>query len=80
MCEYKLKAPFKREYLFQCLNYYRTIANLLQCDVMMHLMNTILDRALDLKTKSFQENHLQKVKLILILQILQLQQKSFYNF
>lgn len=38
-----------------------TIANLLQCDVMMHLMQTILDRALDLKRKSFQENHLQKV-------------------
>ena len=28
---------------------------------MMHLINTILERALDLKTKSFQENHLQKV-------------------
>ncbi|KNC21244.1 E3 ubiquitin-protein ligase UBR1, partial [Lucilia cuprina] len=38
-----------------------TIANLLQCDVMMHLMNTILERALDLKTKTFQENHLQKI-------------------
>lgn len=34
---------------------------MLQCDVMMHLMKTILDRALDLKRKSFQENHLQKV-------------------
>ncbi|XP_037934845.1 E3 ubiquitin-protein ligase UBR1 isoform X2 [Teleopsis dalmanni] len=38
-----------------------TIPNLLQCDVMMHIFSIILDRAIDLKAKSFLENHLQKI-------------------
>ncbi|XP_058984354.1 E3 ubiquitin-protein ligase UBR1 isoform X3 [Musca domestica] len=56
-----------------------TIANLLQCDVMMHLMKTILDRALDLKRKSFQENHLQKI-LFLIGYGLQEEESENYPF
>ncbi|XP_013101080.2 E3 ubiquitin-protein ligase UBR1 isoform X1 [Stomoxys calcitrans] len=56
-----------------------TIANLLQCDVMMHLMKTILERALDLKRKSFQENHLQKI-LFLIGYGLQEEESNNYPF
>ncbi|KAI9581919.1 hypothetical protein GQX74_011414 [Glossina fuscipes] len=56
-----------------------TIANLLQCDVMMHLINTILERAIDLKTKGFQENHLQKV-LHLIGYGLQEEESGHYPF
>lgn len=37
------------------------LANLLQCDVMLLIMQTILKRALDLKARSFAESHLQKV-------------------
>lgn len=37
------------------------LANLLQCDVMLLIMQTVLKRAHDLKTKSFSDSHLQKV-------------------
>ncbi|XP_058811002.1 E3 ubiquitin-protein ligase UBR1 isoform X2 [Topomyia yanbarensis] len=37
------------------------IANLLQCDVMLLIMNTVLKRTLDLKAITFSESHLQKV-------------------
>lgn len=37
------------------------IANLLQCDVMLLIMQTVLKRSLDLKALSFSESHLQKV-------------------
>lgn len=39
------------------------LANLLQCDVMLLLMQTVLKRALDLKARSFSDSHLQKVRL-----------------
>ncbi|XP_055915435.1 E3 ubiquitin-protein ligase UBR1 isoform X1 [Eupeodes corollae] len=38
-----------------------SIANLLQCDVMMTIISTVFNRALDLKSSSFTDNHLQKV-------------------
>lgn len=37
------------------------LANLLQCDVMMLIVQTVLKRALDLKARSFSDSHLQKV-------------------
>lgn len=37
------------------------LANLLQCDVMMLIMQTILKQALDLNCQTFAEGHLQKV-------------------
>ncbi|CAD7090539.1 unnamed protein product [Hermetia illucens] len=42
-----------------------SIANLLQCDVMLSLMHTILSRALDLNAKSFTESHLQRLYILL---------------
>lgn len=41
------------------------LANLLQCDVMLLIMQTVLKRAIDLKARSFSESHLQKVNLII---------------
>lgn len=38
------------------------LANLLQCDVMLLIMHTVLKRAIDLKARSFSESHLQKVR------------------
>lgn len=49
-----------KHFFFFLLNF-RSIANILQCDVMLHLMQTVLSRGLDLKAQSFQESHLQKV-------------------
>lgn len=40
---------------------YSLVANLLQCDVMLHLMRTVLDRALNLKARSFSEPQVQKL-------------------
>lgn len=37
------------------------IANLLQCDVMLLIMQTVLEKSLDLKERTFSEGHLQKV-------------------
>lgn len=37
------------------------MANLLQCDVMLLVMQTVLKRSLDLNARSFSESHLQKV-------------------
>ncbi|CAB0016925.1 unnamed protein product [Nesidiocoris tenuis] len=37
------------------------VANLLQCDVMLHIMNIILDRAINLRARSFSEAQLHKV-------------------
>lgn len=39
------------------------LANLLQCDVMLLIMQTVLNRAHDLKSKSFSDSHLQKVNI-----------------
>ncbi|XP_067640703.1 E3 ubiquitin-protein ligase UBR1 [Eurosta solidaginis] len=56
-----------------------SIANLLQCDVMMTIITTVLDRAIDLNSKSFAENHLQEV-LFLIGYGLQEEQTGNYPF
>lgn len=37
------------------------IINLLQCDVMLHIMQTVLERSLDLKARSFSEAQLHKI-------------------
>jgi hypothetical protein len=37
------------------------LANLLQCDVMLMIMQTVLKKSLDLKQIVFSESHLQKV-------------------
>lgn len=48
--------------IFVSLNrYFSMLANLLQCDVMLLIMHTVLKRAIDLKARSFSESHLQKV-------------------
>lgn len=39
------------------------LANLLQCDVMMLIIQTVLTQSLDLNCQTFAESHLQKVKL-----------------
>ncbi|XP_011198244.2 E3 ubiquitin-protein ligase UBR1 isoform X2 [Bactrocera dorsalis] len=56
-----------------------SIANLLQCDVMMTILTTVLDRAIDLTSNSFAENHLQEV-LFLIGYGLQEEQSGYYPF
>ncbi|KAG4075561.1 hypothetical protein HA402_003386 [Bradysia odoriphaga] len=55
------------------------LANLLQCDVMLLIMQTVLKRALDLKARSFSDSHLQKV-LHLIGYAVQEQKTGFYPF
>lgn len=40
---------------------YRMLVNILQSDVMLLMMKTVLERALDLKARCFSESHLQKV-------------------
>lgn len=40
------------------------LANLLQCDVMLLIMQTVLKRAIDLKARSFSDSHLQKVSFL----------------
>lgn len=44
------------------LLYFSMLANLLQCDVMLLIMQTVLKRAVDLKARCFSESHLQKVR------------------
>lgn len=55
------------------------IASLLQCDVMLLIIQTVLKRAADLKAKHFSETHLQKV-LYLIGYGLQEEESGFYPF
>lgn len=55
------------------------IANLLQCDVMLLVMQTVLKRALNLKAKTFSESHLQKV-LHLIGYAVQEEESNNYEF
>lgn len=42
--------------------FFRMLVNILQCDVMLLMMQTVLERAIDLKARSFSESHLQKVR------------------
>lgn len=58
---------------------FEMVVNLLQCDVMLHVMQTILERCLDLKARSFTELQLHKV-LHLIACALQEEQSRRYPF
>ncbi|XP_012287219.1 E3 ubiquitin-protein ligase UBR2 [Orussus abietinus] len=58
---------------------FNLVVNLLQCDVMMHIMLTVLERALNLKARSFSEPQVHKV-LHLIGYALQEEQSGYYPF
>lgn len=58
---------------------FNMIVNLLQCDVMLHIMRTVLERCLNLKARSFSEPQLHKV-LHLIGYALQEEQSRNYPF
>ncbi|XP_012250571.1 E3 ubiquitin-protein ligase UBR2 [Athalia rosae] len=58
---------------------YSLVANLLQCDVMLHLMHTVLERALNLRARSFSEPQVQKL-LHLIGYALQEEESGNYPF
>uniref|UniRef100_A0A1L8DT83 E3 ubiquitin-protein ligase n=1 Tax=Nyssomyia neivai TaxID=330878 RepID=A0A1L8DT83_9DIPT len=55
------------------------IANLLQCDVMLLIIQTVLEKSLDLKERTFSEGHLQKI-LFLIGYGLQDEESGHYPF
>lgn len=55
------------------------VANLLQCDVMLHIMQTVLERALNFMARSFSEPQVHKV-LYLIGYALQEQESGYYPF
>ncbi|XP_011862906.1 PREDICTED: E3 ubiquitin-protein ligase UBR2 [Vollenhovia emeryi] len=55
------------------------VANLLQCDVMLHIMQTVLERALNFIARSFSEPQVHKV-LYLIGYALQEQESGYYPF
>lgn len=55
------------------------LANLLQCDVMLVIIQTVLKRALDLKAITFSESHLQRV-LHLIGYAIQEEESGYYPF
>ncbi|KZC07599.1 E3 ubiquitin-protein ligase UBR2 [Dufourea novaeangliae] len=55
------------------------LANLLQCDVMLHIMKTVLERALNFMARSFSEPQVHKV-LHLIGYALQEQESGYYPF
>lgn len=58
---------------------FHMMANLLQCDVMLLVMQTVLKRSLDLNARSFSEGHLQKV-LHIIGYAIHEQMSNFYPF
>lgn len=63
-----------------CLNpSFNLVANLLQCDVMLHIMKIVLERSLNLRSRSFSEAQLHKV-LHLIGYALQEQEQQYYVF
>ncbi|XP_014250464.1 E3 ubiquitin-protein ligase UBR2 [Cimex lectularius] len=55
------------------------VANLLQCDVMLYLMRTVLERSLNLRSRSFSEAQLQKI-LHLIGYALHEEEQKYYSF
>ncbi|XP_076237456.1 ubr1 ubiquitin ligase [Calliopsis andreniformis] len=55
------------------------VTNLLQCDVMLHIMQTVLERALNLMARSFSEPQVHRV-LHLIGYALQEQESGYYPF
>ncbi|XP_015515354.1 E3 ubiquitin-protein ligase UBR2 [Neodiprion lecontei] len=58
---------------------YSLVANLLQCDVMLHLMQTVLERALNLRARSYSEPQVQRL-LHLIGYALQEEESGYYAF
>lgn len=58
------------------VDFFSMLANLLQCDVMLLIMHTVLKRAIDLKARSFSESHLQKVRFSFLFRI----QISHYKY
>ena len=58
---------------------FNLIANLLQCDVMFHIMQTVLERALNLRARSYSEPQVHKI-LHLIGYALQEQESGNYPF
>lgn len=58
---------------------FNMLVNLLQCDVMLHIMQTVLERCINLKARSFSEPQLHKV-LHLIGYALQEEQSGYYPF
>lgn len=56
-----VRYAIRLENTYVCIYSDSSIANLLQCDVMMTILTTVLDRAIDLTSNSFAENHLQEV-------------------
>lgn len=55
------------------------LVNLLQCDVMLLVIQTVLKRSIDLKAISFSESHLQKI-LHLIGYAVQEEESNYYPF
>ncbi|XP_074111177.1 ubr1 ubiquitin ligase [Cotesia typhae] len=55
------------------------VANLLQCDVMLHIMQTVLERARNLRARSFSEPQIHKI-IHLIGYALQEQMSGYYPF
>ncbi|XP_034933670.1 E3 ubiquitin-protein ligase UBR2 [Chelonus insularis] len=55
------------------------VANLLRCDVMLHIMQTVLERARNLRARSFSESQIHKI-LHLIGYALQEQMTGYYSF
>uniref|UniRef100_A0A1B0DIL8 E3 ubiquitin-protein ligase n=1 Tax=Phlebotomus papatasi TaxID=29031 RepID=A0A1B0DIL8_PHLPP len=81
---YELKEEFYDTYNMFFYHYSKEeksnmIANLLQCDVMLLIMQTVLEKSLDLKERTFSEGHLQKV-LFLIGYGLQDEESGNYPF
>lgn len=58
---------------------FNLVANLLQCDVMLHIMQTVLERARNLRARSFSEPQIHKI-IHLIGYALQEQMTGYYPF
>ncbi|XP_024945572.1 E3 ubiquitin-protein ligase UBR2 isoform X2 [Cephus cinctus] len=58
---------------------FKMVTNLLQCDVMLHIMQTVLERALNLRARSFSEPQVHKI-LHLIGYALQEEESGHYPF
>lgn len=58
---------------------FNLVVNLLQCDVMLHIMHTVLERALNLRARSFSEPQVHKL-LHLIGYALQEEESDYYPF
>lgn len=59
---------------------FEIIVNLLQCDVMLHIMQTILERCVNLRARSFSESQLQKVAHLIGYALLEEESKNYPFF